>query len=312
MSAEPTDMVGRVNDKLSILLIEDNPGDTRLIREMLTEVRPNDTFKSAFDLMCAARLSEGLGYLAAGQVDLLLLDLTLPDCQGLETYTQAHTFAPLVPIIVLTGLADAATAMVAVANGAQDYLVKGEVSGNLLTRAIRYAVERHRLIAEAKLLALVDDLTGLHNRRGFMVLARQQLKLMKRLNSAITIVCADLDGLKQINDTYGHAEGDRALIRAACILKGTFRESDIVARLGGDEFAVCAADPGCDHVPELMARLLKNIETSAGLEQSPCELAMSVGTACCCADAEVSLEELLAAADRAMYEQKQRKKALAR
>jgi PAS domain S-box-containing protein len=128
-----------MNGKLNILLVEDNPGDARLIREALISARG-----TPFHLQVMDRLALGLECLAAGGIDLLLLDLSLPDCQGLETFTAAHTQAPGVPIIVLTGLDDETVAMAAMREGAQDYLVKGQADGDLLARSIHYAIERKR------------------------------------------------------------------------------------------------------------------------------------------------------------------------
>ncbi|MGA9348777.1 MAG: ATP-binding protein [Anaerolineae bacterium] len=129
-----------IEDKpIKVLLIEDNPGDARLIREMLAEVRG-----AAFDVECADHLSTGLEHLAEGGIDVTLLDMSLPDGQGLDTFVCAHTQASGVPIVVLTGLDDEALAVQAVQKGAQDYLVKGRVDGYSLTRAIRYAIERQR------------------------------------------------------------------------------------------------------------------------------------------------------------------------
>jgi len=131
--------------QLKVLLVEDNPGDARLIREMLAE-----TGDSTFDLTVAGRLSAGLELLAASQPDVLLLDLSLPDSQGLESLARARLRSPAVPIIVLTGLDDEAAALKALSEGAQDYLVKGRVEGDLLGRALRYAIERQRLTLEVE------------------------------------------------------------------------------------------------------------------------------------------------------------------
>jgi two-component system sensor histidine kinase/response regulator len=122
-----------------VLLIEDSPGDARLIREMLTEVQA-----VPFAVEQADRLSAGMERLAAGGTDAVLLDLGLPDCQGLETFLRAHEAQPGLPIIVLSGLSDEAVAYRAVHEGAQDYLVKGQIDGTLLARAVRYAIERKR------------------------------------------------------------------------------------------------------------------------------------------------------------------------
>jgi len=131
-----------MNDRIKVLLIEDNPGDARLIREMLAEV---ETPK--FDLEWVKRLSAGLERLDQGGIDALLLDLGLPDSQGLDTFTRVHAQAPNTPIIVLTGLDDELLAVQAVRAGAQDYLAKGQVAewgGGPLARAMRYAIERQR------------------------------------------------------------------------------------------------------------------------------------------------------------------------
>ncbi len=126
-----------MGDKRRVLLIEDNPGDARLIQEMLSEASD-----ISFDLECADRLSTGLAHLAAEDTDVILLDLGLPDSQGLETFTRVHAQAPEAPIVVLTGLDDVTLATRAVREGAQDYLVKNELYGNLLVRATHYAIER--------------------------------------------------------------------------------------------------------------------------------------------------------------------------
>ena len=121
-------------DVQRVLLIEDNPGDVRLILEALAEVSD-----ALFDLEYADRLSVGLVRLPHGKIDLILLDLGLPDSQGLDTFTQAHAHARDVPIVILTSLDDVALAVKAVQAGAQDYLVKGLVDSNLVVRAMLYS-----------------------------------------------------------------------------------------------------------------------------------------------------------------------------
>ena len=133
-------MVNRTPGKpIQILLVEDNPGDARLIRETLSVTDANQ-----FELVYAERLDSALERVDLGDVDLVLLDLTLPDSSGLVTLTRMQAHAPVVPIIVLTGLDDENLALAAVGEGAQDYLTKGSVDSNLLVRTIRYAIERKR------------------------------------------------------------------------------------------------------------------------------------------------------------------------
>ncbi len=125
-----------------VLLVEDNPGDARLIQEYLAE-----STDASYDIVAADRLAAGLERLAQGGVDVVLLDLTLPDSQGLGTFQKLRDQAPDVPVIVLSGLDDAELADRAVREGAQDYLIKGQVSSRSLGRAIRFAIERHRMRA---------------------------------------------------------------------------------------------------------------------------------------------------------------------
>jgi signal transduction histidine kinase len=123
-----------------ILLIEDNAGDARLIQEMLAEANG-----ALFEISFASRLAAGLEHLVASGVDLILLDLSLPDSRGLDSFLKVKARAPQIPIIVLSGLNDKDLAIEAVRHGAQDYLVKGGVDGELLTHAIRYAIERKQV-----------------------------------------------------------------------------------------------------------------------------------------------------------------------
>ncbi len=129
--------------RVRILLIEDNPGDARLIELMVAEAGAG-----LFVLESVQRLSEGVGRLARGGIGLILLDLSLPDSQGLQTFAQLHARAPRLPILVLSGLNDTTLAVQAVHEGAQDFLVKGQVDGQLLVRAMRYAIERKALVEQ--------------------------------------------------------------------------------------------------------------------------------------------------------------------
>lgn len=135
------------NAPLHVLLVEDNPGDARLIRELL-----GDRNHHVFDLVWAADLASTREQLAAQRFDVVLLDLSLPDSRGLDTLTAARAQAGSTPIVILTGLDDETTAMRALGAGAQDYMVKAELQGPLLVRAMRYAVERKRNEVEIRRL----------------------------------------------------------------------------------------------------------------------------------------------------------------
>ena len=132
-------MNGNDDTLIRVLLVEDNPWDARLLREALAEVT-----SESFELTHAITLSEGMERLSVGRTDVVLLDLSLPDASGLDTFIRLHACAPSVPFVVLTGLADETVAAAALREGAQDYLVKGQVDSNLLSRSMRYAIERMR------------------------------------------------------------------------------------------------------------------------------------------------------------------------
>jgi signal transduction histidine kinase len=136
-----------MSETLRVLLVEDNAGDARLLREMFSKEGAG-----SFELTHLLRLSDAVAHLAKGGVDVLLLDLGLPDGQGLDTVRRAHAVAPGVPVIVLTGLDDEALAAAAMAEGAQDYLIKGQIESRALPRALRHAIERYRMQRETELL----------------------------------------------------------------------------------------------------------------------------------------------------------------
>src|ERR1700719_4492305 len=132
---------------LKVLLVEDNAADARLLREMFTTERPG-----SIELTHSMRMSEALVHLAKGGVDIVLLDMGLPDGHGLDTVRRAQAAAPGVPLIVLTGLDDEAAADQAMKEGAQDYLIKGQIENRALPRALRHAIERHRMQTETDLI----------------------------------------------------------------------------------------------------------------------------------------------------------------
>jgi diguanylate cyclase (GGDEF)-like protein/PAS domain S-box-containing protein len=163
---------------------------------------------------------------------------------------------------------------------------------------------------EEKILALsiTDQLTGLHNRRGFLAFAEQQLKLADRNRRRVLLFFADLDGLKDINDTLGHKEGDQAIADVAAVLKDTFRSSDIIARMGGDEFAILAIDPEENNMELIMNRLQAQVDLHNSQAERKYQLSISVGCSFYDPESPSSVDELMASADALMYEQKRKKK----
>lgn len=174
-----------------------------------------------------------------------------------------------------------------------------------LKRAAVWALKQSLLDREARSLAITDELTGFFNRRGFLASAAQQLKLAYRGPQNVLLLFCDLDGLKRINDSFGHAEGDLAHVRTADALEETFRDSDVLARLGGDEFAILAWEASVPDLGTMLSRLEKNLRR-ANAEESRYQLSLSVGVARYDHRSPLSLGELMAQADADMYRHKNR------
>ena len=175
-----------------------------------------------------------------------------------------------------------------------------------VSRANQYLRDRERVLEELRTLSLSDELTGLYNRRGFFILAEQQIKIATRTRRGMLLVSADLDGLKKINDGFGHHEGDRAIVDAGQILRQSFRESDIISRIGGDEFVVLITEKPEITVEVLFSRLRKNLEVHNRRVQRPYPFSISMGVATFDPQDPTDLNSLLIAADKSMYESKKK------
>ncbi len=167
--------------------------------------------------------------------------------------------------------------------------------------------DRKRMEEDLRTMSLHDELTGLYNRRGFITLAEQQLKIADRMKRGISLLFADLDGMKFINDTFGHQEGDRALIDTTNILKDTFRGSDILARVGGDEFVVLALETNDTYCDLLADRLKTNFDAFNKKGGRGYTLTLSVGIAHYDPENPCSIDDILKRADNLMYNGRKRK-----
>lgn len=175
--------------------------------------------------------------------------------------------------------------------------------GRLLV--LRDVSERRRMVETIRRLSLTDELTGLLNRRGFTTLAEQQLRTSARTGQRLWLLFADVDGLKDINDRFGHETGDQALRDIARLLgSGLFRAADIVARFGGDEFAILATETGPTDGRELTQRIEIAFDEANADPGRAFSLSVSVGSAVFDPSRPASLDELTREADRRMYEAK--------
>ena len=285
-----------------VLLIEDNPGDARLIREMLAE-EPDSPFRLHF----AERLAAGLELLSkAGEGTmpaLVLLDLSLPDSFGLETFAKVYAHSPQIPIIVLTGNDDQTVALSAVKGGAQDYLVKSRLDKELLLRSMQYSIERKRYQVQLEHQANYDALTGLPNRNLLHDRMRQAV-YAQRTPRAMAVVFIDLDHFKFVNDSLGHGVGDKLLRGMADRLRGVLREGDTVARLGGDEFVVILNDQSSEEVIfRAMQRITQEISQPMMIDGKELYVTCSAGISLYPQDG-TDVDTLLKNADAAMYRAK--------
>lgn len=285
-----------------ILLVEDNPGDARLLQEAFKEIA-----KMRFQFVLCQTLQEALENLAKDRPDVCLLDLGLPDAQGLQAVQSIHGERRELPIVVLTVLNDETLALQSLRQGAQDYLVKGTIDSSLLWRSLRYAMERQRVQLELLNLSMHDDLTGLYNRRGFLALAEHHVLLAYRTGRPFLLAYVDLDRLKQINDTFGHQEGNRALVEAAEVIRDSFRHSDILARIGGDEFAAVMLEAGKDSMKTVLERVEQKLDACNAVLGRRYNLSLSIGIVPGDSTRLPDIGQLLSEADTLMYQNKQSK-----
>jgi len=256
-----------------------------------------------FQVHCADRLSRGLEHLAGGETGLVLLDLSLPDSMGLETFSRVYAHSPAVPIIVLTGNDDQNTALSAVKGGAQDYLVKGRLDRELLLRAMHYSIERKRYQVQLEHQANYDALTGLPNRNLLHDRLRQAV-YSQRQSRAIAVVFMDLDHFKFVNDSLGHSTGDLLLKAMGERLRTVLREGDTVGRVGGDEFVLILNDQSNEEIIyRAMQRIAAKVSEPITIEGKELYVTCSAGISLYPQDGR-DVDTLLKNADAAMYRAK--------
>ena len=291
-----------------ILLIEDNSGDARLLQEMFNEQEVKTT-----SLKRVATMRDAEAYLATRHVDIIILDLGLPDAEGLEALRRAHAVAPHLPTVVLTGRDDEELARQALQEGAQDYLIKGQIEARGLMRALRYAVDRKAMEEKARALSLQivhtaehDSLTGLPNRVLFTDRVGQALAFATRQKKRAAILFLDLDGFKRINDSLGHSTGDKLLRSVAERLAGCVRSGDTVSRQGGDEFVVLLSEVDKPEAAAVIAkRMLEAVSAPHAIDGDILHITTSIGVSIF-PDDGIATDTLIKNADTAMYQAKEK------
>jgi diguanylate cyclase (GGDEF) domain len=245
-------MISKSN--LSVLVVEDNPGDYDLVVEYLSAVGNTN-----YQFQHCTSVQEVSAILKDSRVDVILLDLSLPDSSGIDTVSNMRGINVDLPIIVLTGTDNDELGEQAIQQGAQEYLNKNEVSGRMLARIIRYAIKRKKMDKKLETLALTDPLTGLYNRRYFFERGWNEYVRARRYHHPLAIIMVDLDFFKQINDKHGHACGDKVLMEVAKLFLQTLRDVDLVARFGGEEFIILIPETDQAGVEFLAQRIRQEI-----------------------------------------------------
>ena len=185
-----------------------------------------------------------------------------------------------------------------------------DASGHIVgtSTIARDITERKRREEHTRVLTVTDELTGLHNRRGFVAIAEQQLKLARRNHTPLHISFIDLDGMKAINDRFGHAVGDQALKDTAAVLRASFRDSDVLARVGGDEFVVLTIGADNQAMKLIQERLFAAVAKANREAQHPYALSLSLGVVACDIESGATLDQMIEEADRRMYQAKGEKR----
>lgn len=290
-----------------ILVVDDCCEDRELFRDLLLAT-------ADVDVLEAESIGQALEISEQENPDCILLDNRLSGDSGfsfLERVCQ-EPHVPKFPVVFLTGTGNEDVAVRAIQTGAQDYLVKGRVTGELLYRTIQNAIEKvamRRQIEEQRnellRLATTDELTGLSNRRHFIRRLQEEIERAVRYEAPLTLLLIDVDYFKRINDQYGHPTGDDVLARTGELIRQCLRQSDIAARYGGEEFAVVLTNTTADGglaMANRLQRILKE-EPFCSRNGASFQVTCSIGVAEL-RSAWEDWEQLVSTADHALYRAK--------
>jgi len=241
---------------LRVLLVESDVEDVLFLQEALAEIEGGRYWSNwvPIETLHADTWAKAGTILANELLDLLLLDLDLTDVQGAETFRRAQAAAPQVPVILLTCAEDAEVAARLVRDGAQDFLIKKQIDCAPLAHAIRNAIERHRLLSATRASSMIDSMTGLPNRGGFLTFADRDRKLAERLGRRLMVLVAEPKNLSEITAAYGEQRRDLTLIEAADHLRALLGPSDLVARITETHFGLTIFDTDAEPVEAAWAR----------------------------------------------------------
>ena len=289
--------------KQTVLLIEENLWDAGLVEEALTEIGETQHLRVTnreYQMVHVQSMEDALDVLTEIPVEIILLDLNLPDSKALHSFFRIQSHAPSIPLVVICAREDESMAVSAVREGAQDYLIKDEIDCVPLARCLNYAIERHQSKSACRPSTPTDELTGVYSSEAFVLLANHSLRLAARLQLSTLIAVADLGPSCQSGGSFARQAQDLALLSAADVLRAKFDSSAVVSRIAALRFAVVALFGGSGPAEVMSEHLSAAVDL---YNQSPArhaQLAMRLGVKILAAgeliEVETGIEPLLALA----------------
>jgi diguanylate cyclase (GGDEF)-like protein len=287
-------------EAMQILIVEDNDVVAEGLSRALAMLDSRICVYRAADLRSAQELLQD-----GPRIDVALVDLGLPDAQGIEAPTKLKIFSPDLVIVVITGDSSSDTALSLIRLGIQDYIPKSEATPNRIFRTIRLARERYEREQRLKRIACIDQLTGSLNRRGLLGAIRESNDIAVRLNIPSALMTIDIDHFKEINDTYGHPIGDLILRQGCRRIAHCIRENDVVGRAGGDEFwVVLNGFTSPENIPAIAMKMLKSFSAPFRVN-SEVMASISIGVALM-PDHAGTVQDWMQKSDVALYEAKRK------
>lgn len=283
---------------IKILLVDDDQADRKLV-ELALKHSVQQTLK--FEVEFAETLAGGLELLKDSSFDLVMLDLGLPDSNGLETVKTVRQTCPDIPIIVLTGLAGEEIGIEAIKAGAVDYVSK-PCKPDLLRTRIGIAMQITGLQKRLVSLANTDELTGLANRRYFFDVLDREILQARIKNNFLSVMIFDIDHFKSVNDTYGHLSGDEVLRQMSKILRENLYPLDLAARYGGEEFIILMPETSSEQACRTAEKFQKIIDRFQWSVQDK-QISVTISTGLATLDSKnlVDANDIVFKADTALY-----------
>jgi PleD family two-component response regulator len=278
---------------LEVLLVDNHEADAQTVSGFAAELNHRRQEREGLpqlSLTRVTRLAEARCALARQPYDAILVDLALPDSFALHTYRALAAGVPFTPILILTRSEDDVLASRAIAEGAQDYLIKGQLAG--LGRALRFAIERHRLSVAYRDASFLDPLSGLFSFRGYLSVGEILLETARRAGHAVALALLEIDNLDALQQAGGQDEADRLALDCAGALRQTFHPADLLARPAPGSFAALVVDGARDGLVALRARLHAHLPAPDPQRTLPSPL-LSVGAALACPGSPTGPEDLI-------------------